>query len=87
MMKLFIFQVCRRGAEMNFYGEALHPIDVEAVVDRIFAGNEHKKRIMSIVNAALGVISSGSLIVNRMSRGLVALTGTSGKHTIKQIDR
>jgi hypothetical protein len=72
---------------MYFHGERVFPLDIEAIVERIFAGQEHKKRVISIAQAALGLISSGSLIVHRMGRSLADVAGKSDKHAIKQIDR
>ncbi len=51
---------------MKFQGEELDPINVEKFVSNIFGDTQHEKRIKSIANAALGVISSASLIVHRI---------------------
>jgi hypothetical protein len=72
---------------MYFQRERLFALDVEAVVDRIYCGDEHKKRVLSIAQAALGLLSSGSLIVHRMGRSLAHFSGKTDKHAIKQIDR
>ena len=58
---------------MHFNGEALQDIDVEGIVTNIFGKSEHLKRIKSLSNAALGVISSGSLIIHRIGRGMATV--------------
>ena len=57
------------------------------IVSYVFGDSEHKKRIISISNAALGIISSGSLIIHRIGRGLASTANRSDKHCIKQVDR
>ena len=72
---------------MHFNGEALQDIDVEGIVTNIFGKSEHLKRIKSLSNAALGVISSGSLIIHRIGRGMATVLNLVDKHAIKQVDR
>src|SRR5260221_14787728 len=47
----------------------------------------HAKRIYSLANATLGVISSASLAVNTIRLGLALTRGRLPKHAIKQVDR
>jgi len=47
----------------------------------------HAKRIYSLANATLGVISSASLAVNTIGQGLALARGRLTKHAIKQVDR
>src|SRR5438132_14293048 len=47
----------------------------------------HAKRIYSLANATLGVISSASLAVNTIGQGLALARGRLPKHAIKQVDR
>jgi hypothetical protein len=72
---------------MLFQGDRLNSIDVKCVVDDIFGSDVHEKRKKSLANAALGVISSASLIVYRIGLGLAAANGLFGKHAVKQVDR
>jgi hypothetical protein len=72
---------------MLFQGERVNAIDVGHLVNHIFGDSEHKKRKQSLANAALGVISSGSLIVHRIGLGLAASQDLLGKHAVKQVDR
>ena len=53
----------------------------------LFRGDVHAKRIYSLANATLGVISSASLAVNTIGHGLALARGRLPKHTIKQVDR
>src|SRR5260370_36985388 len=53
----------------------------------LFNGDVHAKRIYSLANATLGVISTASLAVNTIGQGLALARGRLPKHTIKQVDR
>jgi hypothetical protein len=53
----------------------------------LFSGDVHAKRIYSLANATLGVISTASLAVNTIGQGLALARGRLPKHTIKQVDR
>ena len=61
--------------------------DVHQFVDRLFADDLHAKRVLSLANATLGVITSGSLAVSMIGQGLALARGLSTKHAIKQVDR
>src|ERR1700676_4320198 len=53
----------------------------------LFGEDVHAKRISSLANATLGVISSASLAVNSIGQGLALARGRLPKHAIKQVDR
>ena len=53
----------------------------------LFSEDIHAKRVYSLANATLGVISSASLAVNTIGQGLALARGRLPKHTIKQVDR
>lgn len=72
---------------MLIQGERLNTIDVKCVIDNIFGDSEHEKRKQSLANAALGVVSSASLIVHRIGLGLAEAQDLFGKYAIKQVDR
>ena len=72
---------------MKIQGQTINEINVQEIVNSIFKGSIHKKRVISIVNATLGVISSASLIIHRIGRGLAKALNLSDKHAIKQVDR
>jgi hypothetical protein len=56
-------------------------------LSRIFAGNLHAKRIESLANGALGVMTSASLAVSIIGHSLAQARGLVDKHAIKQVDR
>lgn len=69
---------------------ATNPIDAHGVmklVDQLFGDTLHAKRVLSLANAAVGVIASGSLAVSLIGAGLAAHRGLNGKHAVKQVDR
>ena len=47
----------------------------------------HAKRVLSLANATLGVISTASLAVNTIGQGLALARGRMTKHAVKQVDR
>ena len=53
----------------------------------LFGEDIHAKRVYSLANATLGVISSASLAVNSIGQGLALARGRLPKHAIKQVDR
>jgi hypothetical protein len=56
-------------------------------LSRLFADDVHAKRVYSLANATLGVISGASLAVNTIGHGLALARGKHTKHAIKQVDR
>jgi hypothetical protein len=60
---------------------------VHRLLDRLFDGDLHAKRVLSLANATLGVIKSASLAVNTIGQGLALARGLVTKHAIKQVDR
>ena len=72
---------------MKISGESLDFVNVHQIVESIFQGSQHQKRVTSIANAALGVIASASLIVHRIGRGMAEELNLIDKHAIKQVDR
>ena len=56
-------------------------------LNTLFSEDVHAKRIYSLANATLGVISSASLAVNTIGQGLALARGRLTKHAIKQVDR
>src|SRR3990167_6376989 len=73
--------------KMQFNGEQLDYFNVKHFITDIFSGTQHSKRVESVANAALGIVASGSLIINRIGRGMAEIFNLADKHAIKQVDR
>lgn len=61
--------------------------DVHRFLSGLFADDVHAKRVYSLANATLGVMSAASLAVNAIGHGLALARGRMTKHAIKQVDR
>ena len=56
-------------------------------IDNLYDGDLHAKRVLSLVNATLGVLVSASLAVHAIGQGLAQALGKLSKHGVKQVDR
>lgn len=72
---------------MNIRGESFDYLNVAQLTKRIFGDTQHAKRVQSLASAALGVLSSSSLIIHRIGQGLARENNLIAKHAIKQVDR
>ena len=61
--------------------------DIEQFLKGLLGTGMHAKRILSLANATLGVVRSGSLAVHTIGQGLAAARGLKTKHAVKQVDR
>ena len=61
--------------------------DIMTFIARLYDGDLHAKRVLSLANAALGVLTSASLAIHAVGQGLAQALGTLGKHGVKQVDR
>src|ERR687897_3361325 len=61
--------------------------DVRSFLDSILAENIHAKRVDSLANAALGVMTGASLAVAMIGKSLAQARGLVTKHAVKQVDR
>lgn len=61
--------------------------DISAFLNELFEYDEHAKRVQSLANATLGVITSASLAVHAVGQGLAHAQGLTPKHAVKQVDR
>ena len=67
-----------------------HPLSFEGIrgiLDKLFGGNVHAKRVASLAGATLGVIQSASLAIGLIGQGLALARGRLPKHAVKQVDR
>ena len=60
---------------------------VHDFLERTFSGSLHAKRILSLANGTLGVLTGASLAVSLIGHALAQARGLSDKHAIKQVDR
>ncbi len=61
--------------------------DVRRFLDGLFAGHVHAKRIASLANGTLGVMTGASLAVSMIGQALAQARGLLTKHAVKQVDR
>ena len=61
--------------------------DISEFIANLYEGDLHAKRVLSLANATLGVLTSASLAVHAIGQGLAQAMGKLSKHRIKQVDR
>ena len=61
--------------------------DISEFITSLYEGDLHAKRVLSLANATLGVLTSASLAVHAIGQGLAQATGKLSKHGVKQVDR
>ena len=61
--------------------------DIHRYLDTLFGEDLHAKRVYSLANATLGVLTSASLAVHLIGQGLAQERARLTKHAVKQIDR
>lgn len=60
---------------------------IHRFLDGLLGAGMHAKRVLSLANAALGVIRTASLAVHTIGQGLALARGLVTKHAVKQVDR
>src|SRR5271166_5448076 len=60
---------------------------VHDFLKRAFSGSLHAKRILSLANGTLGVLTGASLAVSVIGHALAQARGLADRHAIKQVDR
>ena len=68
-------------------GQWLWRHDLLNFITTLYEGDLHAKRVLSLANATLGVLTSASLAIHAVGRGLAQALGTLTKHGVKQVDR
>ena len=61
--------------------------DIMEFITRLYGGDLHAKRVLSLANATLGILASASLAIHAIGQGLAQALGKLGKHRVKQVDR
>src|SRR5947209_16131201 len=60
---------------------------VRGFLDSVLSEDIHAKRVASLANAALGVMTGASLAVAIIGKSLAQARGLLTKHAVKQVDR
>src|SRR4249920_603789 len=60
---------------------------IHRFLDGLLGADMHAKRVLSLANATLGVVSTASLAVHTIGQGLALARGLVTKHAVKQVDR
>ena len=68
-------------------GQWLGRHDLLNFITTLYEGDLHAKRVLSLANATVGVLTSASLAIHAVGRGLAQAMGTLTKHGVKQVDR
>ena len=66
-------------------GQSLRRNDLLNFIATLYEGDLHAKRVLSLANATLGVLTSASLAIHAVGRGLAQALGTLTKHGVKQV--
>lgn len=66
---------------------AISSDEIFQFLNELLEDDEHAKRVHSLANATLGVITSASLAVHAIGQGLAHAQGLTPKHAVKQVDR
>ena len=61
--------------------------DIQRFTEDLFDGDLHAKRVYSLANATLGVMTSASLAVSVIGQALAQARGLLTKHAVKHVDR
>ena len=67
-------------------GQWLQKHDLLNFITTLYKGDLHAKRVLSLAYATLGVLTSASLAIHAVGRGLAQAMGTLTKHGVKQVD-
>ena len=61
--------------------------DISEFISKMYEGDLHAKRVLSLSNATLGVLTSASLAIHAVGQDLAQAMGKLSKHGVKQVDR
>ena len=76
-----------QGNRQTSSGRWLRRHDLLNFINILYEGDLHAKRVLSLANATLGVLTSASLAIHAVGRGLAQAMGTLTKHGVKQVAR
>ncbi len=72
---------------VKLFKQPLRKESVHQLIDDVFGDDLHAKRVLSLTNATVGAIASGSLAIHAIGAGLAQAEEQDPKHCIKQVDR
>jgi hypothetical protein len=78
-----MLQMTDQRAEV--FGSRLN--DVKCFLSDMFGEDMHLKRIESLANSTLGVMTGATLAVSLIGQALAQARGVTTKHAVKQVDR
>lgn len=61
--------------------------DITKYINEVLDGDIHAKRVASLANATIGIMTGASLAVSMIGQALAQARGLLTKHAIKQVDR
>ena len=82
MIACIYIKICRPHP-----AQSLQRHDLLNFIATLYEGDLHAKRVLSLANATMGVLTSASLAIHAVGRGLAQALGTLTKHGVKQVDR
>lgn len=72
---------------MTKRNHGLAPKQIHRFVENVIGDDLHAKRVLSVGNAAVGVVHAASLGIHAIGRAMAQAEGLEPKHAVKQIDR
>ena len=85
MLHFFLSEGMTMRNQAKWLGSKLR--DIQRFIEDLFEGDLHAKRVYSLANATLGVMTSASLAVSVIGQALAQARGLLTKHAVKQVDR
>jgi hypothetical protein len=85
MLHFFLSEGMTMRSQAKWLGSKLR--DIQRFIEDLFEGDLHAKRVYSLANATLGVMTSASLAVSVIGQALAQARGLLTKHAVKQVDR
>lgn len=85
MLHFFLSEGMTMRNQAKWLGSKLR--DIQRFIEDLCEGDLHAKRVYSLANATLGVMTSASLAVSVIGQALAQARGLLTKHAVKQVDR
>ena len=67
--------------------DVLREDHLKSFITKLYDGDLHAKRVLSLAHGTLGVLRGDSLAAHAIGQGLAHARGTLSKHGVKQVDR